>query len=198
MPASLTSSTVAPAAISSTSAGTRVASFWSKRLTTRPAGLTSSAWASVRTRRVSSAATTSALPSASTSRADASAGWPNGVAASSSRPSVMQRQPTIAVVTAPSSPSSPERAVPVISPGAAGARRRLRPVDRLQGWVMTAVVTALAAVTRFLNLGRRPTRARRSSTRSTTRRRPGRCCTTTASRTTPATGWWCTRRSASS
>ena len=27
------------------------------------------------------------------------------------------------------------------------------PVDRLQGWAMTAVITALAAVTRFLNLG---------------------------------------------
>ena len=39
MPASLTSSTVAPASISSTSAGTRVASFWSNRLTTLPAGL---------------------------------------------------------------------------------------------------------------------------------------------------------------
>ena len=27
------------------------------------------------------------------------------------------------------------------------------PVDRLQGWAMTAVITALAALTRFLNLG---------------------------------------------
>ena len=27
------------------------------------------------------------------------------------------------------------------------------PIDRLQGWAMTAVITALAALTRFLNLG---------------------------------------------
>ena len=61
---------------------------------------------------------------------------------------------------------------------------------------MTAVIAALAAVTRLINLWRPPTPARRSSTRSTTRRRPGRCCTTTGSRTTPDTGWSCTRRSA--
>lgn len=74
MPASLTSRTVAPAAISATSAGTRAASFWSYRLTILPAGLTSSAWARVRIRRVSSAATRSALARALTSRADASEG----------------------------------------------------------------------------------------------------------------------------
>ena len=89
MPASLTSRTVAPAAISSTSAGTRDASFASYRLTTLPAGLTSSAWARVRIRRVSSAAITSALARALTSRAEASDGWPSGVAPMSSRPGVM-------------------------------------------------------------------------------------------------------------
>ena len=74
MPASLTSSTVAPPSISPTSAGTRDASFWSNRLTTLPAGLTSSACARVRIRRVSSAAITSALARALTSRAEASDG----------------------------------------------------------------------------------------------------------------------------
>ena len=51
--------------------------------------------ASVRTRRVSSAATMSAVASASTSRFDASDGWPSGVAPSSSRPVVIAAQPTI-------------------------------------------------------------------------------------------------------
>ena len=46
----------------------------------------------------------------------------------------------------------PERAVPVISPGPLVPVADFGPVDRLNGWVMTAVVTALAAVTRFLNL----------------------------------------------
>ena len=46
----------------------------------------------------------------------------------------------------------PERAVPVISPGPLVPVADFGPVDRLNGWAMTAVVTALAAVTRFLNL----------------------------------------------
>src|SRR5262245_59824651 len=47
----------------------------------RPASSTPSAAASLRTRRVSSAAITCAAESASASRADASAGWPIGAAA---------------------------------------------------------------------------------------------------------------------
>jgi hypothetical protein len=89
IPASLTTSTVAPAPIASTSASTRVASTRSYRLTTRPVIGTSSALANVRNRRVSSAATTSAAASASISRGDASVGRPNGVAPSNSRPEVM-------------------------------------------------------------------------------------------------------------
>jgi dolichyl-phosphate-mannose-protein mannosyltransferase len=54
-------------------------------------------------------------------------------------------------MTAPST-VMPERAVPVISPGPLVPVTDFGPVDRLQGWAMTAVVTALAAVTRFLNL----------------------------------------------
>jgi hypothetical protein len=46
-----------------------------------------------------------------------------------------------------------ERAVPVISPAPLVPIADFGPVDRLQGWAMTAVVTALAALTRFLNLG---------------------------------------------
>ena len=118
-----------------------------------PASLTSSAWARVRIRRVSSAAITSALPRALTSRADASDGWPSGVAPISSRPVRHAGQPTIAVVTAPADERRQRRAVPVISPAPLVPVADFGPVDRLQGWAMTAVVTALAAVTRFLNLG---------------------------------------------
>jgi dolichyl-phosphate-mannose-protein mannosyltransferase len=46
----------------------------------------------------------------------------------------------------------PERTAPVIGPGPLVPVADFGPVDRLQGWVMTVVVTALAAVTRFVNL----------------------------------------------
>jgi dolichyl-phosphate-mannose-protein mannosyltransferase len=45
------------------------------------------------------------------------------------------------------------RGVPVISPAPLVPVADFGPVDRLNGWAMTAVITALAAVTRFLNLG---------------------------------------------
>ncbi|WP_299563063.1 phospholipid carrier-dependent glycosyltransferase [uncultured Mycolicibacterium sp.] len=45
------------------------------------------------------------------------------------------------------------RPVPVISPGPTVPPPDFGPTDRLQGWIMTVVITALAAVTRFLNLG---------------------------------------------
>ena len=41
----------------------------------------------------------------------------------------------------------------MISPGPLTPPADFGPLDRLQGWAMTAVITALAAVTRFLNLG---------------------------------------------
>src|SRR6185312_12579835 len=63
-------------------------------------------------------------------------------------------QPTIAVVTAPADELVAKgRAVPVISPAPLVPVADFGPVDRLQGWAMTAVITALAALTRFLNLG---------------------------------------------
>src|ERR1700747_134855 len=46
-----------------------------------------------------------------------------------------------------------ERVVPVISPGPMMPVPDFGPGDRLEGWVVTAVVTALAAVTRTVNLG---------------------------------------------
>ncbi|WP_373177003.1 dolichyl-phosphate-mannose--protein mannosyltransferase, partial [Mycobacterium marinum] len=46
-----------------------------------------------------------------------------------------------------------ERAVPVVSPGPLVPIADFGPVDRLRGWVVTGVITLLAAVTRFLNLG---------------------------------------------
>ncbi|MBS1691029.1 MAG: phospholipid carrier-dependent glycosyltransferase [Actinobacteria bacterium] len=57
-------------------------------------------------------------------------------------------------MTAPVTESpAPGRAAPVISPAPLVPVADFGPVDRLQGWAMTAVITALAAVTRFLNLG---------------------------------------------
>jgi dolichyl-phosphate-mannose--protein O-mannosyl transferase len=47
----------------------------------------------------------------------------------------------------------PERAAPVISPGPLVPVPDFGPLDRLQGWVMTAIIGALAALTRLLNLG---------------------------------------------
>ena len=41
----------------------------------------------------------------------------------------------------------------MISPGPLLPAPDFGPLDRLQGWAMTAVIAALAAVTRFLNLG---------------------------------------------
>ncbi|HEU0190980.1 MAG TPA: phospholipid carrier-dependent glycosyltransferase [Mycobacterium sp.] len=46
-----------------------------------------------------------------------------------------------------------ERAVPVISPDLLVPVADFGPTDRAGGWAMTVVVTALAAITRFLNLG---------------------------------------------
>jgi dolichyl-phosphate-mannose-protein mannosyltransferase len=43
--------------------------------------------------------------------------------------------------------------VPVISPGPLDPSPDFGPVDRLEGWVVTGVVTALAALTRTVNLG---------------------------------------------
>ncbi|HEX4393227.1 MAG TPA: dolichyl-phosphate-mannose--protein mannosyltransferase, partial [Mycobacterium sp.] len=55
--------------------------------------------------------------------------------------------------TAPAELVADEGAVPVISPGPLEPAPDFGPVDRLEGWVVTGVVTALAAVTRTVNLG---------------------------------------------
>jgi dolichyl-phosphate-mannose-protein mannosyltransferase len=46
-----------------------------------------------------------------------------------------------------------ERVVPVVSPGALVPIADFGPVDTVRGWIVTGVITLLAAVTRFLNLG---------------------------------------------
>ncbi|KDE98887.1 hypothetical protein Y900_007975 [Mycolicibacterium aromaticivorans JS19b1 = JCM 16368] len=46
-----------------------------------------------------------------------------------------------------------ERHVPVISPGPLVPVADFGPVDRIEGWVATAIITALAALTRLMNLG---------------------------------------------
>ena len=48
---------------------------------------------------------------------------------------------------------APLRDVPVISPGPLVPPAGFGPVDRLEGWAATAVVAALAALTRFMSLG---------------------------------------------
>ncbi|HNA52217.1 MAG TPA: dolichyl-phosphate-mannose--protein mannosyltransferase, partial [Mycobacterium sp.] len=48
---------------------------------------------------------------------------------------------------------APQRHVPVISPGPLVPVADFGPVDRLEGWAATAIITALAALTRFANLG---------------------------------------------
>ncbi|WP_204801988.1 dolichyl-phosphate-mannose--protein mannosyltransferase [Mycobacterium riyadhense] len=46
-----------------------------------------------------------------------------------------------------------QSAIPVVSPGPTLPIADFGPVDRLRGWLVTAVITLLATVTRFLNLG---------------------------------------------
>ncbi|SON61016.1 putative dolichyl-phosphate-mannose--protein mannosyltransferase [Mycobacterium simulans] len=46
-----------------------------------------------------------------------------------------------------------QSAIPVVSPGPLLPIADFGPVDRLRGWIVTAVITLLATVTRFLNLG---------------------------------------------
>ncbi|MBU8809144.1 phospholipid carrier-dependent glycosyltransferase [Mycolicibacterium goodii] len=45
------------------------------------------------------------------------------------------------------------RSAPLISPGPVIPPPDFGPLDRMQGWAMTAIITALAAISRFLNLG---------------------------------------------
>ena len=89
IPASVTTATVSPARTRSMSCGTRPASLCSKKLITRPPMVTPRAVDSDRRRRVSSAATMSAVSRTRRSRSDASAGFPIGVAANTTRPDVM-------------------------------------------------------------------------------------------------------------
>src|ERR1700755_3297665 len=46
-----------------------------------------------------------------------------------------------------------ERVVPVVSPGPLVPAADFGPADRARGWIVTVVVTLLATLTRFLNLG---------------------------------------------
>lgn len=48
---------------------------------------------------------------------------------------------------------APQRRVPVVSPGPLVPVPDFGPTDRLRGWAVTVVVGALAALTRFMNLG---------------------------------------------
>ena len=48
---------------------------------------------------------------------------------------------------------APRRGADVISPGPLVPLADFGPTDRLEGWAATAVITALAALTRFMSLG---------------------------------------------
>ncbi len=58
-------------------------------------------------------------------------------------------------MTAPPSeaPVARERVVPVVSPGPLVPVADFGPTDHIRGWVATGVITLLATITRFLNLG---------------------------------------------
>ena len=107
---------------------------------------------------------TSAEDSASIRRLDASAGRPSGVAPRSRRPldttGVVERSGKddlslrlAAMTIAADDLDAQQRPVPVISPGPVVPVPDFGPTDRLEGWAATAVVTSLAALTRFMNLG---------------------------------------------
>jgi len=49
--------------------------------------------------------------------------------------------------------AAPERPAPVVSPAPLVPAEDFGPTDRMRGWAATAVVAALAALTRFMNLG---------------------------------------------
>ena len=135
MPASLTTSTVAPPLISSTSAGHPRRLVLVEQADHLAGDPDLEACASVRTRRVSSAATTSALPRAADQPGGGVGGQPQRGGRQQQSTGAHSAQPTIGRVTATATESpSAARSVPVISPGAADARRRLRarrPAERL-------------------------------------------------------------------
>ena len=213
MPASVTTSTRAPAPRARTSSAVRAASLPSKYDTTRAFVVTSSRSSSRRSRRVSSAAITSASASAARNRGEASPALPIGVAASTRTPRgpssatctalrapavrsklslyrrnfassvpvwnvyVRNRRPPgdtyYGRVTRPvlevdrgfaeeGEPGDPAYAAPPAPVAAeqpklpATTLERLRvtmPTDKIIGWVVTLVITAIAFVTRVVNLG---------------------------------------------
>src|SRR6185437_4993006 len=164
MPASVTTSTSWPERNNSISWGTRPCSLPSKNDSTRPDVRTPRSLASRCSLRVSSAAITGAAASAAASPVEASLGRPSGLPARISRPGpgpaarsapvVIAADPTISAVTTATllparSESSPAHEVRPVPP----ALRPWQPGSALQAWLWTALVTALAAGTRFWALG---------------------------------------------
>ncbi len=139
MPASVTSSTRAPPASSSTSSGVRAVSLPSKYDTTRPFGVTPSAWVSRRSRRVSSAATTSAPASSSASRGGASEMSPMGVPASTrvpvTRPSSQERTEAGHTAHARDSPGAvPYDGAVTSTASSTDTRQEQSPLEQRQTW----------------------------------------------------------------
>lgn len=63
----------------------------------------------------------------------------------------MTARPPESCVLAKDRPEEP--VVPVVSPGPLVPVADFGPLDRLRGWIVTGLITLLATVTRFLNLG---------------------------------------------
>src|SRR3981081_3668932 len=67
------------------------------------------------------------------------------------RSTPMSAPPSEASLTVDS--AVPERVVPVVSPGPLVPVADFGPTDHIRGWGVTGIITLLAAVTRFVNLG---------------------------------------------
>ena len=83
-------------------------------------------------------------------------------------------------------PRTEERGVPMISPGPRIPVADFGPTDRLQGWAMTAVVAALAGITRFISLGYPTDAGTPIFDEKHYAPQAYQCCSTAASRTTRA------------
>ena len=161
MPASVSSSTVAPSASAASSPGSRACSTDSWKVTTRPVKVTPRSAASRCSRRVSSTASTSAEAITSRSRGPTSPGCPRGAPPSTSRPLTRAEPVTAGTGARPGSTYpggmavlAPERAEPgsratprrppvppvAAPPPAPRQPPRRCPDDGRLSWVLTAVL----------------------------------------------------------
>src|SRR5688500_1805961 len=166
MPASVSSSTVAPSASAARSPGSRAFSTVSWKVTTRPVNVTPRSEARRCSRRVSSTASTSAVAITSRSRGPTSPGCPRGAPPSTNRPvthgachgggGASSTYPDGMAVLAPE--RAEEEPLPIPAPPPSGQRWLPRPRrdgvpplpdDRRLSWVLTAVLGVAALAVRL-------------------------------------------------